>query len=91
MTRFSLILLVIALAGCAEKPAKYDAAGWAAATIKPTDKAPKACDRAKAPPVPAKGPQSDVDAPRYESALLDWGSGLMKEHDVCGAWARGQR
>ena len=64
---------------------------WAASVTKPVDRPPSACDRQPSPPVIPAKPMTDDQAARAYREAVQYGVEVLKAHDVCSEWARGQR
>ncbi len=89
--QFAVMLALFPLTGCASKgPDEATTKAWAVSIAKNPDKAPKECERAPNPPIPSNGSKGGSSASEYRK-LQDYSFDVLKRHDVCGGWARGQR
>lgn len=88
MKKLSFALLLL-LTGCETKPKVIPV--WANATVKPTDAAPVECNLQPNPPVAKSGSHDGTSAAREHNRLMAHNLAVLKAHDVCGTWARGQR
>lgn len=80
-------LLVVMLAGCAQKPEPQ----WTTTLLAAKDRAPPECKTDHLAPMPKTKAVSPEDAARLQSQSYDVIAVLKKDKAVCGAWAEQQR
>lgn len=85
-----ILLALLSLSGCASTPDKAEVKSWAVATAKSPDPAPPSCGVYPPPPVMSGSKDGAAAAREYQKLMAAY-LALLKEHDKCGAWARGQR
>ena len=88
---FVALLALFPLCGCETRgPDAVTTKAWAVSIAKNPDKVPSECDRAQNPPIPLNGSKGGSSVGEYRK-LQDYSFDILKKHDVCGGWARGQR